>query len=230
MIQFDFDLFVIGGGSGGVRAARIAASHGARVAIAEEFRMGGTCVIRGCVPKKLLVYASRFASDYEDSIGFDGYSGRNFDWPTLIENKNKEISRLEAAYTGTIERSGVTHFATRAVFEGTNKLRLVGLDKAISADKILIATGTPYFGPTIPVEYAISSNAALVCWIFPRACWSMAAAISPLNLPAYLVVSDRRSRLFAVATRFARVLRGCSGGLCGPSWRTERSPSLAAVR
>jgi glutathione reductase (NADPH) len=164
MTQFDFDLFVIGGGSGGVRAACIAASHGARVAIAEEFRMGGTCVIRGCVPKKLLVYASRFASDYEDSIGFGwSYSGKNFDWHTLIENKNKETSRLEAAYTGTIERAGVTRFATRAVFEGTNKLRLVGLDKTISADKILIATGgTPYFGPTVPgIEYAISSNEAL---------------------------------------------------------------------
>ena len=85
MAHFDFDLFVIGGGSGGVRAARIAASHGARVGIAEEFRMGGTCVIRGCVPKKLLVYASRFASDYEDSIGYGwSYSDRKFDWHTLI--------------------------------------------------------------------------------------------------------------------------------------------------
>jgi glutathione reductase (NADPH) len=164
MTQFDFDLFVIGGGSGGVRAARIAAYHGARVAIAEEFRMGGTCVIRGCVPKKLLVYASRFASDYEDSIGFGwSYSGKSFDWHALIENKNKETSRLEAAYTDTIERAGITRFATRAVFEDTNKLRLVGLDKTISADKILIATGgTPSFGPTIPgIEYAISSNEAL---------------------------------------------------------------------
>ena len=111
--------------------------------------MGGTCVIRGCVPKKLLVYASRFASDYEDSIGFGwSYSGKKFDWHTLIENKNKETSRLEAAYTDTIERAGVTRFATRAVFEATNKLRLVGLDKTISAGKILIATGaTPVFWP-----------------------------------------------------------------------------------
>lgn len=85
MTHFEFDLFVIGGGSGGVRAARIAASHGARVGIAEEFRMGGTCIIRGCVPKKLLVYASRFASDYEDSIGYGwSYSDRKFDWHTLI--------------------------------------------------------------------------------------------------------------------------------------------------
>jgi glutathione reductase (NADPH) len=164
MTKFDFDLFVIGGGSGGVRAARIAASHGARVGIAEEFRMGGTCVIRGCAPKKLLVYASRFASDYEDSLGYGwSYSDRKFDWRMLIQNKNKETTRLEAAYTGTIERAGVTRFATRAVFEGANKIELVGLNTAITADKILIASGgPPYFGPAIPgIEYAISSNEAL---------------------------------------------------------------------
>lgn len=164
MARFDFDLFVIGGGSGGVRAARIAASHGARVGIAEEFRMGGTCVIRGCVPKKLLVYASRFASDYEDSVGYGWrHSDRGFDWPTLIQNKNKETSRLEAAYTGTLDRARVIHFATRAVFEGSNKIKLVGLNKTISAGKVLIATGgTPNFGPAIPgIEYAISSNEAL---------------------------------------------------------------------
>jgi glutathione reductase (NADPH) len=164
MTDFNFDLFVIGSGSGGVRAARIAASYGAKVGIAEEFRMGGTCVIRGCVPKKLLVYASRFASDYEDSLGYGwSYGERTFNWHALIKNKNKETSRLEAVYTGTIERAGVTRFATRAVFEGTNKIKLVGLDKTVSAEKILIATGsTPYFGPAIPgIEYAISSNEAL---------------------------------------------------------------------
>jgi glutathione reductase (NADPH) len=164
MSQFDFDLFVIGGGSGGVRAARIAASHGARVGIAEEFRMGGTCVIRGCVPKKLLVYASRFASDYDDSIGYGwSYSDRKFDWHALIQNKNKETARLEAAYAGTIERAGVTRFATRAVFKGANKIELVSLNQTIIADKILIATGgTPYFGPVISgIKYAISSNEAL---------------------------------------------------------------------
>jgi glutathione reductase (NADPH) len=164
MTHFDFDLFVIGGGSGGVRAARIAASHGATVGIAEEFRMGGTCVIRGCVPKKLLVYASRFASDYEDSQGYGwSHSDRKFDWRTLIQSKNNETSRLETAYTNTIEHAGVTRFATRAVFEGPNEIRLVGMDKAISAKKILIATGgTPYFGPAIPgIEHAISSNEAL---------------------------------------------------------------------
>jgi glutathione reductase (NADPH) len=167
----NFDLFVIGGGSGGVRAARIAASHGARVGIAEEYRMGGTCVIRGCVPKKLFVYASRFASDYEDSLGYGwSYGDRKFDWYTLLQNKNKETSRLEAIYTGTIERAGVTRFATRAVFEGPHKINLVGPSKTISAGKILIATGsTPYFGPAIPgIEYAISSNEALDLLHLPK--------------------------------------------------------------
>ena len=99
MSEFDYDLFVIGGGSGGVRAARIAAGHGAKVAIAEEYRLGGTCVIRGCVPKKLLVYASRFRDDFEDAAGF-GWSVAppSFDWPTLIANKDAEIARLEGLY------------------------------------------------------------------------------------------------------------------------------------
>src|SRR5918911_3610935 len=108
MGEHDVDLFVIGGGSGGVRAARIAASHGARVMLAEEYRVGGTCVIRGCVPKKLLVYASRFALDFDEAAGF-GWTvhAPSFDWPTLIANKDKEIARLEAAYTATLEKSGV---------------------------------------------------------------------------------------------------------------------------
>ncbi|MGH6819370.1 MAG: FAD-dependent oxidoreductase, partial [Methylocella sp.] len=99
MAAYDVDLFVIGAGSGGVRAARVAAAHGAKVMIAEEFRIGGTCVIRGCVPKKLLVYASRFAEDFEDALGFGWTTqGVAFDWPTLIANKDKEIDRLNKAY------------------------------------------------------------------------------------------------------------------------------------
>src|SRR6202042_2769941 len=108
MAEFDTDLFVIGGGSGGVRAARIAANHGARVTIAEEYRLGGTCVIRGCVPKKLLVYASRFSHEFEDAAGF-GWTvpTPTFDWQTLIANKDKEIARLEAAYRTNLEKAGV---------------------------------------------------------------------------------------------------------------------------
>src|SRR3954468_5169724 len=99
------DLFIIGAGSGGVRAGRIAAGHGARVMIAEEFRVGGTCVIRGCVPKKLLVYASRFAAEFEDAAGYGWHVGEpTFDWGRLIANKDREIARLEMAYTTTLER------------------------------------------------------------------------------------------------------------------------------
>src|SRR5580693_3245268 len=104
-MTFDVDLFVIGAGSGGVRAARIASEHGARVMIAEEFRIGGTCVIRGCVPKKLMVYASRFADDFEDAAGY-GWTvpPPSFDWARLIANKDREITRIEAAYTAALER------------------------------------------------------------------------------------------------------------------------------
>ncbi len=116
MADYDVDLFVIGGGSGGVRAARIAAEHGARVTVAEEYRLGGTCVIRGCVPKKLLVYASRFRGEFEDAAGF-GWTvpQSSFDWTTLIANKDREIARLEAAYGATLEKAGVKVVKSRAV-------------------------------------------------------------------------------------------------------------------
>ncbi len=108
MTTYDFDLFVIGAGSGGVRAARISAGYGAKVAIAEEFRYGGTCVIRGCVPKKLLVYASRFRGRVRDAVGFGwNASVPSFDWGTLIANKDREITRLEGLYKGGLERAGV---------------------------------------------------------------------------------------------------------------------------
>ena len=160
MAEFDVDLFVIGGGSGGVRAARIAASHGARVMIAEEYRMGGTCVIRGCVPKKLLVYASHIRHEIEDAAGF-GWTipSATFDWPTLIANKDIEIARLEAAYTANVEKSGAAIVKTRAVFEDAHTLRLA-TGEAVSAKYALIATGgAPNHGLAIPgIEHVISSN------------------------------------------------------------------------
>ncbi|MEA2921436.1 MAG: glutathione reductase [Bradyrhizobium sp.] len=160
MTKFDVDLFVIGGGSGGVRAARIAAGHGARVVIAEEFRMGGTCVIRGCVPKKLLVYASHVHHEIADAAGF-GWTipPATFDWPTLIANKDKEIARLEAAYTANVEKSGARVVKTRAVFEDQHTLRL-GTGEAVSAKYVLIATGgAPNHGAPVPgIEHVISSN------------------------------------------------------------------------
>jgi len=142
MTAYDYDLFVIGGGSAGVRASRMAALSGARVAIAEESRMGGTCVIRGCIPKKLFVYASNFSDDFEDAAGFGWTVGPSrFDWPTLVANKDKEIARLESVYTRNVRAAGVEVFADRAVFEGPHTLRLLNEDRAVTAEKILIATG-----------------------------------------------------------------------------------------
>jgi len=157
------DLFVIGAGSGGVRAARVAASYGAKVMIAEEFRVGGTCVIRGCVPKKLLVYASRFSEDFEDAAGFGWHVETPvFSWPTLIANKDREIARLEAAYTSTLERWKVKLAKTRAVIQDAHTLRLADGGE-VKADTILVATGAwPHYGPDIPgIEHVISSNEAL---------------------------------------------------------------------
>ena len=162
MADHDVDLFVIGAGSGGVRAARIAASHGARVMIAEEYRVGGTCVIRGCVPKKLLVYASRFADDFEDAAGY-GWTvpEPTFHWPTLIANKDREIARLEAAYTTTLERYKVALVKSRAVIEDAHTVRLA-TGARVRAETILIATGAaPYHGARIAgLEHVISSNEA----------------------------------------------------------------------
>lgn len=162
MTAYDFDLFVIGAGSGGVRAARIAAGHGARVAIAEESRVGGTCVIRGCVPKKLLVYASRFADDFEDAAGF-GWTvpERTFSWSRLIAAKDREIARLEGLYRSGLERAGVTVFAARAAFQDRHTLRLGPDGRTVTADTVLIATGSrPDFGEPIPgIEHALASDA-----------------------------------------------------------------------
>src|ERR1700690_2885273 len=170
MAEFDTDLFVIGGGSGGVRAARIAAGHGARVMIAEEYRMGGTCVIRGCVPKKLLVYASHFHHEIEDAAGF-GWTipSAIFDWPTLIANKDKEIARLEAAYAANVEKAGARIVKTRAVFEDAHTLRL-GTGETVRSKYVLIATGgAPNHGNAIPgIEHVISSNEVFHLETLPR--------------------------------------------------------------
>jgi glutathione reductase (NADPH) len=163
MSEYDVDLFVIGAGSGGVRAARVASAYGARVMVAEEFRVGGTCVIRGCVPKKLLVYASRFADDFEDAAGFGWTLDKpTFSWQTLIANKDREIARLEAAYTTTLDRYKVQLVKLRAVLEDAHTVRLAD-GKCVTAETILIATGAwPHYGPKITgLEHVISSNEAL---------------------------------------------------------------------
>src|SRR5205085_8289135 len=155
----DFDLFVIGAGSGGVRAARVAAAYGARVAIAEEHKIGGTCVIRGCVPKKLLVYGAHFAEDLDDAamFGWD-IPKKRFDWPVLRDNVLNEVGRLNGAYTETLTSHDVEIFHERAVLTGPNSLRLAS-GREVTADKILIATGARPQMPTLDgVQHAISSN------------------------------------------------------------------------
>jgi len=168
MHMHDFDLFVIGGGSGGVRCARIAASHGARVGIAEERHWGGTCVNVGCVPKKLLVQAAEYGAWAHDAAGF-GWSGLNgtHDWNALITAKDKEIERLNGIYVKLLQGSGVTLFGARAIFIDPHTLQ-VG-DRTISADRIVIATGGAPIWPTIPgAELGIVSDNAFFLPALPR--------------------------------------------------------------
>ena len=168
MSEYDFDLFVIGVGSGGVRAARMSASYGARVATAEEKYMGGTCVNVGCVPKKLFVYASHYAEDYQHAEGFGwGNTKPHFDWPVLLKNKNTEISRLNGIYKGMLDNAGVTHFDGRAKIKDAHHIEIN--NQIISTDKILIATGG---WPTVPDfpgrEHVITSNEAFFLESLPR--------------------------------------------------------------
>jgi len=170
MTACDFDLFVIGGGSGGVRAARVAADCGAKVAIAEADRFGGTCVIRGCVPKKLFVYASRFRGDFEDAAGFGWTVGeRRFDWATLIANKDKEIARLERAYASNLEARGVTTLKLHAKLDGAGAVLLAD-GRRITARTILIATGgNANIDPDLPGrEHVITSKEAFDLPELPR--------------------------------------------------------------
>ena len=157
-----FDLFVIGGGSGGVRAARVAARHGARVALVEEDRVGGTCVIRGCVPKKLMVYAASFRDDFEDSERYGWNVGaRSFNWPSLTDSLDREIDRLNKAYIRGLETAGVTVFHDRALLEGDRRIRLKAADELHEARNILVATGGhPNRTDGVPgAEFAITSEA-----------------------------------------------------------------------
>jgi glutathione reductase (NADPH) len=142
MAKHDFDLFVIGGGSGGVRAARLSAELGARVAIAEQDRFGGTCVLRGCVPKKLFVYASHYSEAFEDARGY-GWTveGARFDWPALIRNKDKAIDHLSAIYRKAVDRAGAVIFEDRAVLKDAHTIHLVGQGRDVTAGVVLIATG-----------------------------------------------------------------------------------------
>ena len=160
MSQFDFDLFVIGAGSGGVRAARIAAGYGASVGICDDDRVGGTCVIRGCVPKKLLSYAAHFREDVEDAAGFGWAAPKpDFSWPRLIAAKDREIDRLNAVYLRLLDKSGVTLVQQRGRLVDSHHVQLG--DRTISAEKILIATGSrPWLPDFKGREHVITSDEA----------------------------------------------------------------------
>ena len=168
MTNYDYDLFVIGGGSGGVRAARIAAGHGARVALCEESRLGGTCAIRGCVPKKLLVYASQFSEAFDDAAGYGWSIGDlSFSWPELVRAKEREITRLEGVYGQLLENAGVEVQHGRGVLVDRHTLQ-VG-ERRLSAEKILIAVGGRPFRPDIPgAELGIVSDDAFDLTAFPQ--------------------------------------------------------------
>ena len=165
----NYDLLVIGAGSGGVRAARMAAGYGARVAVVEEYRIGGTCVIRGCVPKKLFVHASRFSDMFDVASSFGWTVNAQFDWLTLVANKDREIARLEAAYVTALEKPGVEIIRDRAVLSGPNTVSLVGAGRELTGKTVLIATGSRPFVPDIPGrELGITSNEAFHLETLPR--------------------------------------------------------------
>jgi glutathione reductase (NADPH) len=167
--EYDFDLFTIGAGSGGVRASRVAAAHGARVAVAEEYRVGGTCVIRGCVPKKMLVYGAHFAEDLVDAQHF-GWTieAKRFDWKALRDHVQKDVTRLEGLYGQTLSNHEVTIINERAVITGDHEITLAS-GKVVTAAHILIATGARPFIPDFPGnEHVITSNEAFHLDELPR--------------------------------------------------------------
>jgi len=173
MADYDYDLFVIGAGSGGVRAARLAAMSGARVAVAEEYRVGGTCVVRGCVPKKLMVYASAFARDLELAPGY-GWTvdGAKFDWPTFLMNKDQEIARLSGVYTTNLTKAGADLFHGTARFLDPHTLEVTGEKgkQTVTAARILIAAGgRPSLPDDVPgIEHAITSEEAFQFTELPK--------------------------------------------------------------
>ena len=206
MTDFDYDLFVIGAGSGGVRASRIAASHGARVAVAEEYRVGGTCVIRGCVPKKLLVYASHFAHSLHDAPTF-GWTleGTRFDWARLRDFVASDVDRLERAYTSTLDSNKVEHFHERAVVAGPNTVRLAS-GREISAKVILIAVGAWPVLPEIDgVEHCITSNEVFQLPELPRRVVIQGAGYIALEFAG---VFNALGSQVTVVNRSDKILRG----------------------
>ena len=234
-MSFDYDLFVIGAGSGGTRAARIAADHGAKVAVAEEFRIGGTCVIRGCVPKKILVYASRFADSFADAAAFGWSSGEaRFDWPTLVAAKEQEITRLSGLYAANLDRAKVEILRQRAHLAGPHEIALAD-GRQLRARHILIATGgAPSLNPHIEgLEHAITSNEVFDLPQFPRRLLVIGGGYIAVEFAALFA---RLGAQVTVALRGENVLRGFDEDLrtglreemtrAGVAFRFGRLPTL----
>jgi glutathione reductase (NADPH) len=208
MAGYDVDLFVIGAGSGGVRAARIAAAHGAKVMIAEEFRIGGTCVIRGCVPKKLMVYASRYKDHFEDAAGFGWtLAAPSFDWPRLVAAKETEISRLSAIYRDNLAKAGIAIEAGRAEIEDAHSVRLLASGRKVSARIILISTGAaPFLEPDVPGrEYAITSNEVFDLPELPKRMLIVGGGYIAVEFAS---IFARLGTEVSLATRGENILRG----------------------
>ncbi len=222
MADFDYDLFVIGAGSGGVRASRIAASHGAKVAVAEEFRVGGTCVIRGCVPKKLLVYASQFAEELHDTAKLGWTLGeKRFDWAALRDFVASDVDRLERAYTSTLDNNKVEHFHERATVAGPNTVRLAS-GREISAKFILIAVGAwPVMPDFAGNEHAITSNEVFGLAEFPKRVVIQGAGYIALEFAG---IFNALGAQVTVVNRSDKILRGYEEAL------TERLLVMARAR
>lgn len=209
-----YDLIVIGGGSGGVRAARIASQHGAKVALVEEYRMGGTCVIRGCVPKKLMVYASRFPTEFEEARGFGWTVGpAKFDWALLKANRDREVARLEAVYRTNLQKAGVEIYQGSARLIDRNRVA-VGEDHVLTGRNILIATGAePVHDDQLPgAELCIDSNQFFLLEDQPKRVVVQGAGYIALELAC--VLSNLGSEVHVVY-RAAKILRGFDAELQG---------------
>ncbi|MGH6796277.1 MAG: FAD-dependent oxidoreductase, partial [Methylocella sp.] len=213
MAAYDVDLFVIGAGSGGVRAARVAAAHGAKVMIAEEFRIGGTCVIRGCVPKKLMVYASRYKDHFADAAGYGwNLAAPSFDWHKLVAAKEKEISRLSAIYRTNLDTAGVVIEDCRATIGDAHSVRLLADGRKVSAEVILISTGAaPVLEPDFPGrEYAITSNEVFDLPELPKRMLIVGGGYIAVEFAA---IFARLGSEVSLAARGENVLRGFDGDM-----------------
>lgn len=208
----DFDLIVIGGGSGGVRAARIAAGHGARVALIEEYRLGGTCVIRGCVPKKLMVYASRFAQEFDEAAGYGWTLGeRHFNWAALKSRRDAEVTRLEGIYRNNLLASGVQILTGRGVLKDRNTVAMED-GTQLRGDHILIATGATPTGATETKghELSIDSNGFFDLEVLPKRVVVQGAGYIALELACVL---QRLGASVRMVVRGDNILRGFDDGV-----------------